>query len=53
MRLTTGKPGFCQNPGLFFVRAGYSFIRRSRSELLTTKTLLKAMAPAAIIGFNM
>ena len=33
--------------------SGYSFIRRSRSELLTTNTLLKAIAPAAIIGFSL
>ena len=39
--------------GFVFVCTGYSFIRRKRSELLTTKTLLKAIAPAAIIGFNM
>ncbi len=30
----------------------YNFIRRSRSELVTTKIELKAIAPAAIMGLS-
>ena len=37
---------------LQLVALGYSFILRRRRELVTTKTELKAIAPAATIGLS-